>query len=157
MRIMSGIERDRRTTTGGLEDEADDRAHATEGGGYLLLLVDDDDDIRLLLGDILRSVGYETVEAHDGADALAMLRGGTRPPVAIITDLAMPRLDGWGFIAAVRAEGRFDAIPIVVVSASAGPPSGVRCLCKPVTRDRLIDALAELGAPPPPAGPPASP
>lgn len=152
-RIMSVIERDRHTTADGLEGEGDDRTHATDGGSRLLLLVDDDDDVRLLLGDFLRSVGYETIEARDGADALAMLRSGIRQPIAVVTDLAMPRLDGWSFIEAVRADRRFDAIPIVVVSASACPPSGVRCLCKPLAPHRLIDALVRLGAPPPQGGP----
>lgn len=111
--------------------------------------MDDDEDVRLLLGDFLRSAGYETIEACDGVDALAILRTGVRLPIAIITDLAMPRLDGWKFIETVHAEGRFAAIPIIVVSSSACPPPGIHYLCKPLTCDRLIDVLAGLGAPPP--------
>lgn len=146
--IMSVIERHRRTSADGHRQEEDDRVDATDGG-RLLLLVDDDEDARLLLGEFLRAVGYELIEARDGADALATLRTGLRLPTAIITDLAMPRLDGWHFIEAVRADGRFAEIPIVVVSASSCPPSGVCCLCKPLERARLMDALVGIGAPPP--------
>lgn len=149
--IMSVIERYRRTTADGLEDEDEEAARTTDGGP--LLLVDDDEDIRVLLGDFLCSAGYEIIEACDGADALATLRACSRRPIAIVTDLAMPRLDGWSFIKAIRDDDRFAAIPIVVVSASACPPPGLRCLCKPLERKQLIDALAGLGAPPG-AGPP---
>jgi two-component system, chemotaxis family, chemotaxis protein CheY len=148
---MSGIEREQRTTAHGLEEEVGDPPHTTHESR--LLLVDDDDDIRPLLGDFLRSAGYEISEARDGADALAMLHGTISEPAAIITDLAMPRLDGWRFIEAVRADRRFDAILILVVSASAGPPSGVCCLGKPLAPARLIDALAGLGVAPPKRGP----
>lgn len=149
---MSGIEQEQRTTADGLDDEVGDRPPAADVGRRLLLLVDDDEDIRPLLGDFLRSAGYEISEARDGADALAMLHGALPEPAAIITDLAMPRLDGWRFIEAVRADRRFDAISIVVVSASAGPPSGVCCLAKPLAPGRLIDALAGLGVLPPRRG-----
>lgn len=146
--IMSVIERDRRKSADGDEGEGEGRDHAIDGGP-LLLLVDDDDDIRSLLGDFLRGLGYETIESHDGADALAALRTDIRLPMAIITDLAMPRLDGWSFIAAVRADRRLAGIPIVVVSASTCPPPAVLSLCKPLQRDRLVNALAVIGAPPP--------
>lgn len=145
---MCVIEHDGCATADDIEDPHD-RAHPADGPDRLLLLVDDDDDVRLLLGGFLRSVGYEAIEACDGADALAMLRSSTRRPVAIITDLAMPRLDGWAFIEAVRADRSLDAIPIIVVSSSACPPSGIRCLCKPLSPDQLLDALTGLGVPPP--------
>ena len=111
-----------------------------------VLIVDDDEDVRFLSSNLLRAIGYNTIEGCDGADALVSLRAAVRPPAAIITDLSMPRLDGWQFIEELRGDGRWSAIPIIVISASASPPPGVPCLCKPVRRQLLLDALAGVGA-----------
>ena len=111
----------------------------------MLLVVDDDDDLRSLVCAQLDIIGYDVVEASDGAEALAHLSVADRAPRAILTDLSMPRLDGWRFIAAVRSDGRWSTIPILVISASPQPPIGVRCLRKPVAREHLMQALAEIG------------
>ena len=119
---------------------------APDLGRPTLLIVDDDDDLRGLVRDQLHAIGYDVIEARDGADALAQLRAAVRLPTAILTDLAMPRLDGWEFVGAVRGDDRWSGIPIIVISASTHPPAGIPCLSKPVGRGRLIQALADVGA-----------
>jgi two-component system KDP operon response regulator KdpE len=89
----------------------------------LLLVVDDDPSIRQILSQELRAAGYGVVTAHDGADALETWR--ISPPDVILTDLAMPRLDGFGLIAAVRREAK---TPIVVLSVRGGEVDKVRAL-----------------------------
>jgi two-component system chemotaxis response regulator CheY len=129
----------------------------SEGDGFVLdpafdaerptlLIVDDDDDIRCLIRGQLDVIGYDVIEGRDGADALAQLREALRPPAAILTDLSMPRLDGWQFIETIRGDNRWSAIPIIVISASTNPPAGIRCLRKPLVRALLMKALAEVGA-----------
>jgi CheY-like chemotaxis protein len=111
----------------------------------ILLIVDDDDDVRALISDLLHASGYTVLEAHEGADALAQLRGAARLPVAILTDLSMPGVDGWQLIERIRKDPRLFAIPIVVISSSRSPPAGVCYLRKPVGRGVLMHALAGLG------------
>jgi twitching motility two-component system response regulator PilH len=115
------------------------------GGRPILLIVDDDDDVRALISNLLHASGYAVVEARDGADALAQLRGAARLPVAILTDLSMPGIDGWQFIERVRKDPRLLPIPVVVISSSMSPPPGVCCLRKPVGREALMHALTGIG------------
>lgn len=111
----------------------------------ILLIVDDDDDVRGLISDVLHAAGYSVMEAREGADALAQLRCAARLPVAILTDLSMPGVDGWQFIESVREDPLLFAIPIVVISSSMSPPTGVCCLRKPVGRAALMHALTGIG------------
>jgi two-component system KDP operon response regulator KdpE len=89
----------------------------------LLLVADDDESIRQILSQELRAAGYGVVTAPDGAEALAVFHAS--PPDLILTDLAMPRLDGFGVIAAVRKESR---TPILVLSVRGGESDKVRAL-----------------------------
>lgn len=89
----------------------------------LLLVVDDDPSIRDILSQELRAAGYGVVTAHDGAEALLAFRAS--PPDVVLTDLAMPRVDGFGLIAAVRKEAK---TPIVVLSVRGGERDKVRAL-----------------------------
>jgi CheY-like chemotaxis protein len=114
----------------------------------ILLVVDDDDDVRVLISDLLHAGGYAVMEARDGADALAKLHGAARLPVAILTDLSMPGVDGWQLIDHVRKDPRLLAIPIVVISSSTSPPRDVCCLRKPVGREALMHALIGFGIAP---------
>ncbi len=84
-----------------------------------VLMVDDEPSIRETVRAILESVGYEALTAADGLDALGVLSKSL--PDIIISDLHMPRMSGFEFLAVVRK--RFPQIPIVAISGeySAGP------------------------------------
>jgi CheY-like chemotaxis protein len=118
----------------------------SDPGRPTLLIVDDDDDVRCLMRGQLDVVGYDVIEGRDGADALAQLRAAVRLPDAILTDLSMPGLDGWQLIETIRGDDCWSAIPIIVISGSPNPPAGIRCLRKPLVRELLLRALAEVGA-----------
>jgi len=77
-----------------------------------VLLVDDDPLMRDLLSRHLEKAGFQAIHAEDGIDALVKLRD-TLPSV-IISDLKMPRMSGFEFIAVVRR--RFPNIPVVALS-----------------------------------------
>ena len=82
-------------------------------------MVDDEASIRKTVRSILESVGYEALTAADGLDALEVLSKSL--PDIIISDLHMPRMSGFEFLAVVRK--RFPQIPIIAISGeySAGP------------------------------------
>ncbi len=79
-----------------------------------VLLVDDIKEFRALLKLFLSSK-YEVITAQDGLDALAMLESGLYPD-AIVTDLVMPRLDGYQLISQLKNSGPYQNIPIIVLS-----------------------------------------
>jgi signal transduction histidine kinase/ActR/RegA family two-component response regulator len=70
---------------------------ARDGGGHeTILVVEDQPEVRQMAVRALHAEGYSVVEAADGVDALALVRNGHAPVDLVITDLALPRLDGLG-------------------------------------------------------------
>jgi two-component system chemotaxis response regulator CheY len=115
-----------------------------------VLVVDDDEAIRALLREALEDEGYAVQEAADGAQALGML--GRARPDAVLLDLMMPVLDGWGFLRAAATLPRA-GLPIVVMSASSSLSAaaqellglGVRAwLPKPFDLDTLLGMVEQL-------------
>ncbi len=86
------------------------------GAGRRLLVVDDDPVQRKLLCFRLNRLGFKTPAAADGVEALEMARS-TRPD-AIVADVMMPRLDGFGLCVAVRRDVALSATPLVLVTNS---------------------------------------
>jgi CheY-like chemotaxis protein len=81
-----------------------------------LLVVDDSFTLRELQRRILSRAGYRVVLAEDGRDALEVL-DEDREIAMLVTDIDMPELDGFGLIEALRADERFTALPVIVVTA----------------------------------------
>lgn len=84
-----------------------------------VLAVDDSLTMRELLKSALSQAGYAVTLASDGQDALARLAEAA--PDLILTDLNMPRLDGFGLIAAVRSGRQAAHVPILVLTTETGP------------------------------------
>ncbi|WP_250027224.1 SpoIIE family protein phosphatase [Paractinoplanes maris] len=82
-----------------------------------ILLVDDNADLRDHLARLLRPI-WDVTTAVDGRAALDL--AGQHDFDLVLTDVMMPRLDGFGLIAALRADERTREVPIVVLSARAG-------------------------------------
>jgi len=89
----------------------------------VILIVDDDPAIRDSLSKELRAAGYGTTTATDGSEGMAAFQ--SQVPDLVLTDLAMPRSDGFELIAAIRASSR---VPIVVLSVRGADPDKVRAL-----------------------------
>ncbi len=89
----------------------------------LLLVVDDDQAIARGLAAELCAAGYDVVTAADGAEARVLLED--REPDLVLTDLAMPRVDGFAVIAAVRGAGE---TPVLVLSVRGADSDKVRAL-----------------------------
>jgi CheY-like chemotaxis protein/signal transduction histidine kinase len=79
-----------------------------------VLIIDDDDDAAELIRRGVEEVGFSTRRAHDGLEGLDMARA--KPPSAIILDIGMPRLDGFGVIDRLAHADELNRIPIVVLS-----------------------------------------
>ncbi|MGH7726023.1 MAG: response regulator [Candidatus Eiseniibacteriota bacterium] len=81
-----------------------------------VLIVDDNDQSLYLLRTVLEHAGHEVWPASDGAEALAL--AGKNQPDALISDILMPRLDGFALCRAVRQSERLSNLPVILYSAT---------------------------------------
>jgi two-component system, chemotaxis family, chemotaxis protein CheY len=115
-----------------------------------ILAVDDSKSMRMLLRSTLTQFGYEVVEAEDGVVALEWLQNNA--PDLVITDINMPRLDGFGLIEAVRGKQGFDSMPILVLTTESSDEKKLRArtagatgwIVKPFDPDKLISAVRRV-------------
>ncbi len=120
-----------------------------------ILAVDDSRTIRDMLKMALAQAGFETSLAEDGMHGIEVLDGMTTPPDAIITDINMPRMDGFGFIEAVRAKDAHRATPILVLTTESAPELKARArsagatgwIVKPFDPEKLVRALQTVAGP----------
>ena len=112
--------------------------------GREVLLVEDDVDLRDAIAEVLRDEGCRVLVAEDGEQALAILE--TAAPDLIVTDLMMPRMNGWDFCAAVRRKDHLAGTPVAVVSAfvDVQPIDGVRIIRKPLDVQVLASLLSAV-------------
>ena len=80
-----------------------------------LLIAEDSITSRTLLKSILEVAGYEVVAAVDGMDALTRLK--TEPFDLLVSDVDMPRMNGFELTAKIRADRKFAELPVVLVTA----------------------------------------
>lgn len=83
-----------------------------------VLVVDDNPDMRAYIADLLRGRGHRVLLAEDGVEALDVLRA--LEVDLVLTDVMMPRLDGFGLLKAVRADPSLAMTPVIMLSARAG-------------------------------------
>jgi PAS domain S-box-containing protein len=102
------------------------RAGSTRVLPARVLVADDNADMREYLARLLRTAGYHVTMVTDGLAALAAIRVGL--PDLVISDVMMPRLDGLGLVAAVRADARTAGVPVLLLSARAGQEASVEGL-----------------------------
>jgi diguanylate cyclase (GGDEF)-like protein/PAS domain S-box-containing protein len=120
------------------------------------ILIVDDDPINLkLLRAQLEGEGHAVFDAHDGVDALALLE---RQRVdAVISDILMPRMDGYSLCHEIRKHARLHDLPIIIYTSTYTSPGDQKLaldmgadkyLTKPVSVETLVAALHEVGAQP---------
>jgi len=130
--------------------EAPTEAAARPAGSRLrILLCEDNADMRDYVTRLLGST-YDVESVNDGEQALNAVR--RRIPDLVLSDVMVPKLDGLGLLAALRAETRLEAIPVILLSARAGESArveGLRLgaddyLVKPFSARELLTRIAAL-------------
>ncbi len=91
-----------------------------------VLVADDNADLRDYVSRLLRGEGYAVRVVPDGAAALAALR--EERPELLVTDVMMPRLDGFGLLRAVREDATLRDLPVLMLSARSGEESALEGL-----------------------------
>ncbi|MDA0672355.1 MAG: response regulator transcription factor [Cyanobacteria bacterium] len=89
-----------------------------------ILVVEDDEGTRLSIQDYLDLEGYSVMTAKDGWEALEVVE--TTQPQLIVTDISMPRVDGYAFLKSLRQRPAWRLLPVVFLTAHAETRERVR-------------------------------
>ncbi|MFN0216342.1 MAG: PleD family two-component system response regulator [Saprospiraceae bacterium] len=117
-----------------------------------LLLVEDHDGLRRIIGNFL-SDNFDVVGAKNGLEAMSLLSKGEMPDV-IVTDAAMPVLDGAALLSNLRCSGLWAEIPVVVLGSGSNDDhaeelqfktlGAYEYFAKPFSPSRLQDRLIDI-------------
>jgi len=112
-----------------------------------ILAVDDSPTMRGLIGAALTPNGFDVHFAEDGVDGLQRL--AEAEPDLVITDINMPRLDGFGVIEGVRKNPKYQSLPVLVLTTESGDDLKARAreagatgwIVKPFDDARLVSVI----------------
>ncbi|HZG39839.1 MAG TPA: response regulator [Nodosilinea sp.] len=116
-----------------------------------VLLVDDSINVRRLLALTLEKAGYQVAQAKDGQDALDKITAGLAVE-AVICDVEMPRLDGYGFLARLKAETGHEHLPVAMLTSRSSKKhrqlamslGAAAYFTKPYNEQTLLKTLEDL-------------
>ncbi|MEQ8752599.1 MAG: hybrid sensor histidine kinase/response regulator [Coleofasciculus sp. G1-WW12-02] len=116
-----------------------------------VLVVDDSINVRRFLALALEKAGYLVEQAKDGQDAVEKLLGGLQVQ-AVICDIEMPRLDGYGFLARIKSDPAFSNLPVSMLTSRTGEKHRQLAMTlgasgyfsKPYNERELLDTLEQL-------------
>jgi PAS domain S-box-containing protein len=130
--------------------------------GVRLLLAEDNEINQQIALELLQEAGASVAIANNGREALEMLAaGGAQAYDAVLMDLQMPEMDGFEATAGIRADARFNGIPIIAMTAHAMVEERERCLkagmvdhiTKPIDPEAMFRTLTRWVRPAPGAVP----
>lgn len=117
-----------------------------------ILIIEDVDNLLQLLDLTLKFKGFETITAIDGIDGLEKME--QTKPALIITDIMMPRLDGYSLLQRIRTSGKdFSNIPVVLLTATYVTPEdkdfamslgATKFVTKPIDTDAFVETIREI-------------
>jgi two-component system chemotaxis response regulator CheY len=119
----------------------------------LALVIDDSRTVRIIIGNILREIGMDVIEAGNGVQALEQLK--SHPDVQLLlVDWNMPEMNGFDFLCAVRGQRAYDGVRILMVTSESQGEQVARALnaganeylMKPFNKDVLIAKLQLMDA-----------
>ncbi len=116
-----------------------------------ILIVDDSINVRRFLALMLEKAGYSIEQAKDGQDALDKLATGLQVE-AVICDIEMPRVDGYGFLGSIKSLKQSKDIPVIMLSSRSSNKhrqlamqlGAVAYFSKPYNEQELLQALEEI-------------
>lgn len=116
------------------------------------LIIDDSKAMRMILGKIIRELGFEVLEAENGLKGMDSLVSPGDVDLVLV-DWNMPEMNGYDFVKAVRSQAVYDAIRLVVVSSETQAEGVERMeeagadeyITKPFTKEALAEKLGLLG------------
>jgi two-component system chemotaxis response regulator CheY len=125
-------------------------AGSGSGGAQRILIIDDSKTMRDMLRITLSGAGYDLLQGVDGQDGIEVL--GDQMVDAVITDINMPRMDGYEVIRALRKKRHLDPVPILVLTTEsekdkrniAREAGATGWMVKPFDPEKLIATLRKV-------------
>ena len=122
---------------------------ATEVELPRILIVDDSLSVRNSLAQLMRDSGYQAILARDGREAVKILE--SEKPDVVLTDLEMPRMNGFELVSFIRNSSSWQDLPTVMITSrnmakhrQQAEQSGVnRFIAKPFTDDEVLEVIDE--------------
>ena len=119
------------------------------GNGGTVLLVEDDASVRNMAKKMISRLGYKVIEAQDGVEAVRLFQEHQNEIDCVLSDLTMPRMNGWETLTALREKGT--DVPVILASgydettvmAGDHPELPQGFLNKPYSMAALKDVLRE--------------
>jgi chemosensory pili system protein ChpA (sensor histidine kinase/response regulator) len=138
----------------------DQEAAAAPPGPPLVLVVDDSITVRRVMQRLLRRQGYRVALAADGQQGLDQI--AQERPALVLTDIEMPRMDGFELLHAIRSDGALADLPVVVITSRAAEKhrdhahdlGASHYLGKPYSENELLGLVRTYAAPAPAAASP---
>ena len=117
-----------------------------------VMIVDDSPSVRLMTKKVVENAGWKAITAKDGQDAIDQLLALDPLPKIILTDVEMPRMDGYELIRHIRETERLSTIPVIMITSRSGDKhrqmafdQGVsRYLTKPFSDGELLSTIENL-------------
>jgi chemosensory pili system protein ChpA (sensor histidine kinase/response regulator) len=132
-------------------DQDDDFAETTLEREQLVMVVDDSINVRRFVALTLERHGYRVEQAKDGQEAIEKIQAGIIPNL-VICDLEMPRMDGYGFLANVKAIDQAKHVPVVMLTSRSGQKhrkiamnlGAAAYYAKPFNEAEMLNTISEL-------------
>lgn len=83
------------------------------------MIVDDSPSVRHITSKLIKNAGWEVILAKDGLEALETLQAAETLPDIVLTDVEMPRMDGYEFLASLKNSETFQNIPVIMITSRA--------------------------------------
>ncbi len=119
---------------------------------FSVLIVDDSPSVRQINSKIVKNAGWQVLVAKDGLEALETLQAAAELPDVILTDVEMPRMDGYELLATLKRQERLRRIPVVMITSRGGDKHRRKAfdlgvseyLTKPYEDNILLDKIKTL-------------
>ena len=117
-----------------------------------VMIVDDSPSVRHITSKLIKNAGWESIIARDGLEALETLQASATLPDIVLTDVEMPRMDGYELLSSIRASERLGQLPVIMITSRASEKHRQRAvelgvteyLTKPFDDAFLIETIGSL-------------
>ena len=135
------------TTSEAIGSTAARKPRLPRGNGELVLLVDDEERLRIIAQTVLEQFGYRVMPAANGAEAVALYAQHGKEVAIVLTDMAMPVMDGSSTVVALRTlNPQVKVIGSSAVASGFGDAAGLgikHFVSKPYSAETMLDVLAQ--------------
>ncbi|MCY7347854.1 MAG: hybrid sensor histidine kinase/response regulator [Pyrinomonadaceae bacterium] len=119
---------------------------------FNILIVDDSPSVRHLTSNIIKNAGWTAIIAKDGLEALDVLQDLRDLPDVILTDVEMPRMNGYELLASLKKQANLQTIPVVMITSRANQKHRQKAfdlgaseyLTKPFDDVKLIETIKNM-------------